>query len=161
MRPPVQSFRAPGLRLRVRFRRAPLVPRLQHQEAARLLALDLVLDAEHRAFGHVGMRRDDFFHAASRKPMAGDVDDVVGPPEDGEIAVGIFESGVGGLVIAREFFEVAFTCARRGEIASEDILGGNGSFTTMEPISPGRRVCTPSSTISTSYPGIGTVGEPR
>src|ERR1700678_751857 len=38
--------------------------------------------------------------------MSRDVDDVVGPPEDGEIAVLVDEAGVGGFVIAGELVEV-------------------------------------------------------
>jgi hypothetical protein len=38
--------------------------------------------------------------------MAGDVDNVVGPPEDGEIAVLVDETGVGSFVIAGELIQV-------------------------------------------------------
>ena len=58
--------------------RRPVDARFQHHEAAGLLALDLVLDAEHGAFGDVRMRGHHLLHAAGRQAMAGDVDDVVG-----------------------------------------------------------------------------------
>src|SRR6202034_875728 len=74
--------------------------RLQDHKPARSLAFDLVLDAEHGAFRDVRVRGDDFLHAGGRQAMASDIDDVVGPPEDGEIAVVIDETGVSRFVIA-------------------------------------------------------------
>ena len=51
---------------------------LQHHEAAGHLALELVGDADHGAFGDVRVGGQHLLHAAGREPVAGDVDDVVG-----------------------------------------------------------------------------------
>ncbi len=75
---------------------------LQDQEAQRHLALQRVGDADHRALGNVGMAGQRLLDAAGREPMPGDVDDVVGPGHDVDIAVGVDETGVGGLVEAGE-----------------------------------------------------------
>ena len=88
---------------------------LEHDEAARHLALELVLDAEHGAFGDVLVRRQHLLHAAGRKPVAGDVDDVVGAAHHIDVAVGIDVAGVGGLVVAGKLGEVALApCGRPG-----------------------------------------------
>src|SRR5262249_28926928 len=50
----------------------------EHDETAGYLALEFVLDAEHRAFGNVLVPGQHLLHAAGRKPVAGDIDDVVG-----------------------------------------------------------------------------------
>jgi hypothetical protein len=55
---------------------------LEHDEAERHLALQLVGDADHRAFGDVGMRGQHLLHRAGRQAVAGDVDDVVGARHD-------------------------------------------------------------------------------
>ena len=92
---------------------------LQHDEAARHLALQLVLDAEHRAFGDVLVRGQHLLHAAGRKPVAGDVDDVVGAAHHVDVAVLVDEAGVRGLVVAGELGEVALAaCGRRPATAS-------------------------------------------
>src|SRR5260370_24601862 len=81
---------------------------LQHQEAAGHFALDRILHAEHRAFGDVGMRRQNLFHAAGGKPMAGDIDDVVGAAHHEDIAVLVLVARVRGFVIAGAFGEAGF-----------------------------------------------------
>src|SRR5215469_18185564 len=59
----------------------------EHDEATRHLALELILDAEHGAFGDVGVRGEHFLHAAGGEPVAGDIDDVVGAAHDENIAI--------------------------------------------------------------------------
>src|ERR1700722_13426079 len=87
--------------------RRPIDAGFQDHKPAWGLALDLVLDAKHGAFRNVRVPCDHFLHPAGRQAMAGDVDDVVGPPEDGEIPVVIDETRVGGFVIAGELVEIA------------------------------------------------------
>jgi hypothetical protein len=72
------------------------------------------VNAEHGAFGDVGMRRQHLLHAAGRKPMAGDIDDVVGAAHDENVAVLVLEAGIGGFVVAGKFVEIAFAHARVG-----------------------------------------------
>src|SRR6185295_4372727 len=81
--------------------------RLQHHETDRHLALDLIGNAEYRAFCHIGMRGEYFLHAASRQAMARNIDDVVGAGHDVDIAILIDEACIGGLVIAWEVLEIA------------------------------------------------------
>ena len=81
------SFRAPAPPSPSRSRLAARHAGLQHHEAARHLALEGILDAEHRAFGDIGMRGEHLLHAAGGKPVPGDVDDVVGAAHHIHIAV--------------------------------------------------------------------------
>src|SRR5579885_2277510 len=80
---------------------------LEHDEAARHLALELVLDAEHGALGDVGVGGQHLLHAAGREPVAGDVDDVVGAAHDEDVAVLVLVAGIRRLVVAGELGEVA------------------------------------------------------
>ena len=82
--------------------RRPLDPGLEHQEAERHLALQRIGDADHRAFGDIGMRRQHLLDLAGREPVGGDVDDVVGAGHHVDVAVGVDEPGVGGLIETRE-----------------------------------------------------------
>ena len=78
---------------------------LEHHQSERQLAAQLVGHAEDRAFGDVGMGRDDLLHGAGREPVAGDVDDVVGAPHHEQVAVLVEVPAVAGQVpagIARE-----------------------------------------------------------
>src|SRR3984885_7712948 len=77
-----------------------------HKPTGRL-AFDLVLDAKHSAFCNVRVRSHDLLHSAGRQAVAGDVDDVVGPPEDGEIPVLVDETRVSRFVIAGALVEIA------------------------------------------------------
>ena len=79
---------------------------IEHREADRDLALEAVGDADHRAFGHIGMGRQHLFHAAGGEAMAGDVDDVVGAAHDVEVAVLVPVAGIGGLVVAGKVVEI-------------------------------------------------------
>ena len=46
------------------------------------------------------MGRQHFFHATGGKPMAGDVDDVIGSRHHERVTIFVDETGVGGLVVA-------------------------------------------------------------
>jgi hypothetical protein len=52
------------------------------------------------------MGGDDLFHGAGRQPVPGDVDHVVDPAHDIEVAVGVTEATVAGDVVAREGREI-------------------------------------------------------
>ncbi len=67
-----------------------------------------VVDADDRAFGHVGMVRQHLFHVAGGEPVAGDVDDVVGAGHHEDIAVLVDVAGVAGLIVAGILGEVGF-----------------------------------------------------
>ncbi len=58
------------------------------------------MDADHRALGDRGMRRDDRLHAAGRKAVSGNVDDVVAASEYEHVAVLVDVAGVAGEVVA-------------------------------------------------------------
>src|SRR6516225_9062467 len=55
----------------------PVDAGLEHDEAARNLALEFVDDADHGAFGDILVRGQHLLHATGREPVAGNVDDVV------------------------------------------------------------------------------------
>src|SRR5205823_5548202 len=73
---------------------------LEHDEADRNLALELIVHPDHGALGDVLVRGEDLFHGAGGKPMAGDVDDVVDAPHDREVPVLVEEPAVAGQVEA-------------------------------------------------------------
>ena len=75
--------------------------RLQNDEADGQLALQLVGDADHGALGDVRMRGEHLLHRSGREAVAGDVDDVVGPRHDVDVAVLVDVARVGRLVEAR------------------------------------------------------------
>ena len=97
-------------------------PRLQHEEAARRFPFDRIPHADHRAFRDIGMAGEHLFHAAGREPVARAVDDIVGAPEDEDIAIRVDRSRIRRVVIARERHEVALAHApivvpKRGQAA--------------------------------------------
>ena len=54
------------------------------------------------------MRRQNLLHAAGGKPVARDIDDVVGAAHHENIAVLVLVAGIGGFVVAGEFGEIGF-----------------------------------------------------
>src|SRR5579883_1326229 len=86
--------------------RRPVDARLQHKEAERHLALELVGDAHARAFGDVVVARQHFLDLAGAEAMTGHVDHVVDPRHHRDIAVLVDEARVARLVVAREVGEV-------------------------------------------------------
>ncbi len=79
---------------------------LQHDESARLLAFERVLDADHRAFRDVLMRGKNLLHPARREPMPCDIDDIVSAAHDEQVAVLVDEPCVRRVVEARKCREV-------------------------------------------------------
>src|SRR5215470_11014952 len=75
---------------------------LQDGETAGDLALELVVHADHRAFGDGGMTGQYLFHLARGQPVPGDVDDVVGAAHHIEVAVGVAVASVAGDVCVAE-----------------------------------------------------------
>ena len=110
-------------------------PALEHGEAAWRLALERILDADHRTFGDRRMRGDHLLHAAGRETVTRDIDDVVGAAHHVDIAVLVEKAGIGRLVVAREIRRDSFrACAHPPATASGRQPGGKGSFTTIEPM---------------------------
>ena len=67
---------------------------LQGDEGADRLAGVLVVLADHRRLGDVVVGDDRRLDLGGREPVAGDVDDVVDPPDHPEVAVGVAAGGV-------------------------------------------------------------------
>src|SRR5262249_57278550 len=82
---------------------------LEHNKAARHLTLERIGNADDRAFRHVLMGTEYLLNAASREPVPGHVDDVIGAAHDVNVAILVLEAGVSGLVVTRKFTEVAFS----------------------------------------------------
>jgi len=61
--------------------------RFEHDEPARDLAFELVVDTDDRALGNGGVAGEDFFHFPGGQPVARNVDDVVGTAHDIEVSV--------------------------------------------------------------------------
>ena len=80
---------------------------LEHDQADRELALELVVDADHGALGHGGVAADQLLHLAGRQAMPGHVDHVVGAAHDEHVAVLIDVAAVGGVVVAVVGLQVA------------------------------------------------------
>ena len=59
---------------------------------------EFVLDPDHRHFGNRSMGLDRFLDFPGAQAMAGDVDDVVGAPEDGEVTFVILDRPVEGRI---------------------------------------------------------------
>src|SRR5262249_28949220 len=79
---------------------------LEHREADRDRAFELVGNADDRAFGDVVVAGDDLFQLAGGEAMAGDVDHVVDPAHPIDVAVLVEIPSVGGQVVARVAREV-------------------------------------------------------
>ena len=77
-----------------------LDPRLQDGEADRHLTLEIIGDPDDRALGDIRVGGEHLLHRAGRKPVAGGVDDVVGPAHDVDVAVVVDVARVGGHVVA-------------------------------------------------------------
>ena len=73
---------------------------LQHQEAERNLPLERIRNADHGAFGNIGMCRQDLLDLPGGEAMGGDIDDVVGSGRCVDVAVAVDEPGIGGLIEA-------------------------------------------------------------
>ena len=67
---------------------------LQRHERDDRLAGVLVVLADHGRLGDVGVRDDRRLDLGRREPVAGDVDDVVDPPDHPEVAVLVTARGV-------------------------------------------------------------------
>ena len=138
----------------------PIDAGLEDEEAERQLSLERVGDSDHRALRDVGVRREHLFHCAGREPVPRDVDDVVGPGHDEDVALLVDVAGVGRLVVARKLREVGPRQRSSAFQSVGDDPGGNGNFTTSAPISPGRRSVPSSPTARRSQPGTDFVGDP-
>ncbi len=73
---------------------------LEHDQAQRDLAFDLVGDSYHSAFGDIGMRGQHLFDGAGGEAMPSDVDDVVGAGHDPKIAILVLVARIRGQVVA-------------------------------------------------------------
>ena len=91
-----RHHRALELQPRVLRRRDRRV--LEHRERDRDLALERVGHADHRALGDRRVAGDRLLDLARAEPVAGDVDHVVGPPEDEVVAVVVADAPVEGRV---------------------------------------------------------------
>ena len=89
---------------------------LQHEEAAGNLPFELIGNADDGAFRHIGVAGADFLNRAGGQAMAGDIDDVVGPPHHPHIALGVDHPGIAGVVRALGESFVTVEIADRVEI---------------------------------------------
>ena len=89
---PIRSATSARIRLDRSSRR--LGAAAQGDEGADRLAGVLVGLADHRRLGDVGVGDDRRLDLGGREPVAGDVDDVVDPPDHPEVAVGVRAGGV-------------------------------------------------------------------
>ena len=67
---------------------------LGHGKRHRHLTLELIGHAHHRHLGHVRMRRDALLDLARAQAVPGDVDHVVGAPQNEEVAIGVLDAPV-------------------------------------------------------------------
>ena len=112
---------------------------LQHDEAQRHLAAQVVGHAEDGALGDVGVRRDDLLHRAGREAVAGDVDDVVDAAHHEHVAVLVDVPAVARQVPAGIALEIRRSrSGRRRSRASAESPGGSGSRIAIAPCSPVR-----------------------
>ena len=102
--------------------------RVQAQEAKGQLALQFVRHADHRAFGHIGVRSQNLLHAASREAVACDVDHVIGARHDIEVAVLVLHARIAGFVIAGEGVQIALLEALFGVPQVGQGAGGQGQL---------------------------------
>ena len=83
----------------------------QRDEAADALALDLVGPADHGRLGDLGMMHQGAFDFHRAQAMAGDVQHVVHPAHDPEVAVLVAAGAVGGEVDVRHLAPVLLAIA--------------------------------------------------
>jgi hypothetical protein len=84
---PSTTFLISASKRRAQFGRGDPCRILDHGEGDRLLALQLVVDADHGDFGHRAVSLHGFLDLTRAKAVAGDVDDVIGTSEDEVIAL--------------------------------------------------------------------------
>ena len=136
-------------------------PGLEHDQPSRDLALELVGDADDRAFGDVGMTGERRLHRPGREPVPGDVEDVVGTAHDVEVAVLVEVAAVAGQVVAVERRQVRRDVPVVVAPQGRQRAGRHRQPEADRPLDARRRPASPSRRgPCTSYPGTGTDGEP-
>ena len=106
------------------------------------------------------MRRQDLLHGAGGKPVAGDVDDVVGARHHEDVAVLVDEAGIGRLVVAREFLQVGLDEPLVVVPQGGQGAGRHGPLGGRAPISPAFTGCLSEPSTARFHPGTALVGEP-
>ena len=80
----------------------------QADKSERQLAFQFVGHSNNRAFRHIRVVGQHFFHRAGRQAVAGNIDHVVGPRHDIDITIFVDHAGVTGFVIAGERGQIRF-----------------------------------------------------